>query len=291
MLKKYLSAVVLASTLLFLLIACGGNEPVPAPGGVKIALLYGTVQADQLRSGNDKNGAYARALAGQGASVVRISVKDSLAEVYRKLDSVSGLLVPGGLDIAPSRYKEMPDKNLGDTDPALDELESKALSYARERKMPVLGICRGCQALNVFYGGSLYQDIPSLYKERPPLTHRKYLNLLVYRRPIPCYHDVRLEKKSELARLLKMDVVRINTYHHQAAKRVAAGFMVTARSSDGIVEGMECMDGGQYILGIQFHPELMLDKEPVMSEIYRAFVSRASAWAGRTSPKLKAASE
>lgn len=274
--RKRLPVVKIASLLLFLSIACGGREP--APGGVKIALLDGGTQSFLLHFGIDINGDYVKALAKQGASVVRISVKDDPAEIDRRLASVSGLLVPGGFDIEPSLYKEAPDKKIVMTDPALDKLEFRAFSYAREKRMPVLGICRGCQALNVFYGGSLYQDIPSQYREKTQVPHTRTVNLLIYRHPVPCFHDISIEKKSELARILKLGSARVNTYHHQAAKRVAPGFLVAARSPDGVVEAIERMEGGVFILGIQFHPEKMLDETPVMNEIFRAFVRRASVW-------------
>jgi putative glutamine amidotransferase len=270
--------------LLILFTVCGNA---PAPGTVTIAILDGSIQSSLLRIGIDVNSDYRDALAKYGAAVVRLSVRDTPEETYRKLSLVSGVLVPGGFDIEPSRYHEAPDKKLEKTDPALDALEFRALSNARDRQLPVLGICRGCQALNVFYGGSLYQDIPSQYRERPPVQHRRSIDLLVYKHAAACYHDVRIEKKSELARLLKAENVRVNTYHHQAARRVAKNFIVSARSTDGVVEGIERIDGNVFILGTQFHPEKMLDEAPAMEEIFRIFVEKAAAWSARQSPQIK----
>ena len=254
---------------------CGSS---PAPGSIRIAILDGSVQSSLLRFGIDVNSDYIHALSQEGASVVRVSVRDDPSEIDRKLSVVCGVLVPGGFDIEPSRYHEAPDKKLEKTDPPLDALEARVLAFARDHQMPVLGICRGCQALNVFYGGSLYQDIPSRYTERPPVQHRRSLDLVVYSYAVACYHDVGITKGSELARLLGTDHARVNTYHHQAARRLARGFVVSARSVDGIVEAIEHIDGQTFLLGTQFHPEKMLDEAPAMEGIFKAFVLRAVAW-------------
>jgi putative glutamine amidotransferase len=261
-----------------LIVLCAGCGTRPAQGTVTIAILDGGVQSSLLRIGVDVNSDYIKALAQQGASVVRCSVRDTPAETDRKLSTASGILVPGGFDIEPSRYHEAPDKKLERTDPALDALEYRVLSYARDRQMPVLGICRGCQALNVFYGGSLYQDIPSQYTVKPPVRHRRSIDLFVYKHATACYHDVRIEKVSGLARLLNAERSRVNTYHHQAARRLAPGFIVSARSDDGVVEAIERTKGGTFILGTQFHPEKMLDEAPAMERIFNAFVRQAAAW-------------
>ena len=176
------------------------------------------------------------------------------------------------------RYNEAPDNRLEKTDPALDALEHLVFSYARDRGMPVLGICRGCQALNVFYGGSLYQDIPSQYTEKPPVQHRRSIDLIVYKHAAVCYHDITIAPRSELARLLGSGHARVNTYHHQAARRLAQGFTVSARSADGVVEAIERVEGKTFLFGTQFHPEKMLDEAPAMAEIFRAFTARAAAW-------------
>lgn len=265
------------------LVSCTGCSDPPSPGRTTIAILDGSIQSCLLMAGIDINSDYIDALVKHGASVVRLSVRDTPEEVDRKLSMASGILLPGGFDIEPSRYHEAPDKKLEKTDAALDALEFRALSFARDRQMPVLGICRGCQALNVFYGGSLYQDIPSQYTQRPPVQHRRSINLLVYKHAAACYHDVLIEKNTELARLLKTKGTLVNTYHHQAAKLIARGFIVSARSTDGVVEAIEHMDNGAYILGTQFHPEKMLDEAPAMEGIFKAFVDKASAWHDRVS--------
>lgn len=267
-----------ACILPVLLVIATGCGKAPAPGAATIAILDGGIQSSLLRFGIDVNSDYIDALAKQGASVVRVSVTETPEEARRKLSTACGLLIPGGFDIQPSRYHEAPDKKLENTDPALDDLEFRALTFARGRRMPVLGICRGCQALNVFYGGSLCQDIPSRYRERPPVPHRRTLDLIVYRHAMSCYHDVAIQKRSLLARLLGTERATVNTYHHQAARRLAPGFTVSARSSDGVVEAIERIDGGAFILGTQFHPEKMLGETPAMNRIFREFVESASAW-------------
>ena len=161
---RKLTGIVVLSLIGFIS-SCGSS---PAPGSIQIAVLDGSVQSSLLRFGIDVNSDYVHALSQEGASVVRVSVRDDPAEIDRTLSGICGVLVPGGFDIEPSRYHEAPDRKLEKTDPALDGLESRVLAFARDRQIPVLGICRGCQALNVFYGGSLYQDIPvAIYRKAP----------------------------------------------------------------------------------------------------------------------------
>ena len=100
----------------------------------------------------------------------------------------------------------------------------------------------------------------------------------MYSHAVACYHDIGIAKGSELARLLGTDRARVNTYHHQAARRLARGFAVSARSADGVVETIERIDGQTFLLGTQFHPEKMLDEAPAMKGIFKAFVQRAVAW-------------
>jgi putative glutamine amidotransferase len=274
---------IIALILVALLLGCSHS---PVPGKITVAILDGTVQSYLLRVGIDVNGEYVDALAKHGAAVVRLSVGDPPEDIDRKLSMASGILVPGGFDIEPSRYQEAPDKKLEKIDPLLDELEFRALTFSRDRHVPVLGICRGCQALNVFYGGSLYQDIPSQYRSRHPVQHRRRINLLIYTHAAACYHRILMDKTSELAHILNSENIIVNTYHHQAARRVAPGFLVSARSADGSVEAIERTDSDVFILGTQFHPEKMLREEPAMDGIFRIFVGKASAWAAGRSKQL-----
>jgi len=269
--KTYIILVVLIITLL----SCGSDQN--AANGPSIGITYGTVQMKMDIFCIDVNKQYVKAVNENGAHVIKITVDDNSDEIDRKLAMLDGILIPGGLDVHPSRYNEKEFHKLEAVDPKLDELEFRVLKYARKMDLPVLGICRGCQILNVFYGGSLYQDIPSQYKGKTSIQHREQLDLLVYTHSVACYHDIQLERGTRLLQMLGNDTLEVNTYHHQAVKDIAPGFIVNARSLDGLVEGIE-HKGNIFILGTQFHPEKMRDDRPVFNEIFKKFIRAATVY-------------
>ena len=164
---------------------------------------------------------------------------------------IHGLLLTGGTDIDPARYGEAPHPSLANVDTARDEFEVAVVNAARERKLPVFGICRGLQLVNVALGGTLIQDIPS---ELP--------GSLEHSVPTPqnaVAHEVWVTKGSLLYSLMQEqlaegDACDVNSRHHQAIKRLASGFEVTATAPDGVIEAIEC-SRGTFCLGVQWHPE------------------------------------
>lgn len=262
--------------LLVLTIAISCTQVKEFPDAPYIGITYGTIQTRLLKYGIDINKDYIHALQDHHANVVRIFISDSNRDIHNKLQQCSAFLIPGGFDIHPSRYGETEYKYLENVDKELDALEYKVLAYAREHYMPVLGICRGCQMLNVFYGGSLYQDIPTQFKSDKHVIHRKSLNLYVYTHAMPCYHEIALNTKSRLATICGLQNITVNSYHHQAAKKVAKGFIVNANSLDGSIEGIE-YSGNVFIVGTQFHPEMMREENPVFDTVFTVFVNEAHA--------------
>ncbi len=261
--------------LIVALISCGNDQNLST--GPSIGITYGTVQMNMDTFCIDVNKQYVTAVNENDAHVIKITVDDDSDEIDRKLAMLDGILIPGGLDVHPSRYHEKEFHKLEAVDPKLDALEFRVLKYARANKLPVLGICRGCQILNVFYGGSLYQDIPAQYAGKTSVQHREQLDLLVYTQSVACYHDIHLEKKTRLHQMLGKDTLEVNTYHHQAVKDLAPGFVVNARSRDGLVEGIE-HSGNPFILGTQFHPEKMRDDRPAFNKIFKEFIRAATVY-------------
>jgi len=172
-----------------------------------------------------------------------------------------GLVVTGGHDIYPALYGREEDTSLcGAFDRRRDSLEWAALEVAKSLKMPVLGICRGMQILNVFYGGSLYADIPVQFGTS--VKHRCDSGLV-------CEHSVFSVSGSKL-RVIAGDSGRVNSFHHQGVRNLAPGFTVSAVSADGFIEGIEYVTDTVKIMGVQWHPERM--------DSTNAFSSHISAW-------------
>ncbi|NUR25960.1 MAG: gamma-glutamyl-gamma-aminobutyrate hydrolase family protein [Catenulispora sp.] len=185
--------------------------------------------------------AYARSVAQAGGVPVLLTREADPVAVVERLD---GLLLSGGEDVDPGRYGAAPEGPPVIIDPGRDEQELALFEAAVARGIPVLGICRGCQLINVAYGGSLIRDIP----EDSGQAHafRGYPG--PYRR-----HAVDITDGTKLSALLGARV-RVNSYHHQAVDTPGAGVLVSARAEDGITEAIEVPD--QRILGVQWHPEM-----------------------------------
>lgn len=162
------------------------------------------------------------------------------------LQAVSGLVLSGGEDVDPARYGARPHPELGRTDQARDEVEATLARAALAMRLPVLAICRGVQILNVALGGTLYQDLPS---ECPgPIGHAAG------------EHEVMVDPLSLLSRTVKAQRIRTNSRHHQALRDIAPPLTVVARAADGVVEGVELRQpDGQWLVGVQWHPEDMTD--------------------------------
>lgn len=163
------------------------------------------------------------------------------------LDRLDGVLIPGGVDVDPRHYGEEPRPGLGDVDQELDAIELPLVRAAAGRGLPVFGICRGQQVVNVALGGTLYQDIvsdgvSSVTHDEPLEKGRDFLA-----------HAIEVEPDSRLRQLLGATRLPVNSFHHQVVRRIAPGLRVTATSDDGLVEGLESADGR--VLTVQCHPE------------------------------------
>lgn len=176
-----------------------------------------------------------------------ISVSEALADT-------GGLLLTGGDDVAPMRYGESPLESVTTAEPDRDEFEIALVKEARRRHLPILAICRGVQVLNVACGGSLVQDIPS---QLPGALEHK--SATPPRESFALAHEVWVEKESLLGALMRdrlsgSDSCEVNSRHHQAVKRPAAGFVVSATAPDGVIEAIED-PSAPFCLGVQWHPE------------------------------------
>jgi len=194
---------------------------------------------------------YRQAVLHVGGDVQLVDASMAPGEV---IEGIDGLLLTGGEDVAPARYGEAPHPSVVDVDPARDEFEIALVSEARRRNLPIFAICRGIQVLNVACGGTLVQDIPS--EVAGALEHRW---TVPPHKPYDLAHEVWVDKDTLLARLMRerlsdTDACEANSRHHQAVKKLADRFRVSATAPDGVIEAIED-PSARFCLGVQWHPE------------------------------------
>ena len=185
------------------------------------------------------------------------------AALAEKLD---GLLIPGGADVNPLLYGEEAVPQVTMARSADDTFEFAMIHAMAKLNKPILGICRGVQVINTAFGGTLWQDIPSQYETN-----------ICHRQSGPRYeafHYVNLEKGTRMADIFGLDKLAVNTYHHQAVKDVAEGFQVCGRANDGLIEAIEHKE--KYIMGVQWHPECMVDVHKEYEPLFKDFIREAS---------------
>lgn len=182
------------------------------------------------------------------------------------VSSIDKLLLAGGQDVDPVLYEEEPHPLLQGTNPDRDLFEQALIQEALSQHKPIFAVCRGMQLLNVTLGGNLYQDL-SLYSD---------WNVRHVQEPtLPKYptHSISVEKDSLLGELVG-ESYRVNSYHHQAIKRLAASLKTSAISADQIVEAVEWHDDSQRVLAIQWHPELSFQATPSERQLFDFFVNQ-----------------
>ena len=199
--------------------------------------------------------------------VVRGMYNLSFDSVDYYLAQANGVIISGGNDIQPQYYgKEAEVDRCGAFDPRRDTLEIKLIDYALNHKIPLLGICRGEQLINVSQGGSLIIDIPSDWNDST-VIHRGDSGYVD--------HMVSIAKHSLLDSIMAVDSGMVKSFHHQAVENIAPGFVVTAYSKDSLPEAIELMDKSMhpFVLGVQWHPEKVTDfNNPLSKPIIERFL-------------------
>ncbi|GIO27080.1 gamma-glutamyl-gamma-aminobutyrate hydrolase family protein [Ornithinibacillus bavariensis] len=186
-------------------------------------------------------------------------------DLYQMATLLDGLYATGGYDIDPTLFGEEPHPNLGSVIPARDAFEIQLIRIMMDMDKPILGVCRGCQTLNIAAGGDMYQDIYSQlagellqHQQNAPKEHGSH------------YVDVR--KNSLLYRITGETKLRVNSRHHQANRNVVNPLQISGKASDGVIEAIESKEHN-FILGLQWHPESMIESGDIASKaIFKAFL-------------------
>lgn len=196
---------------------------------------------------------------------------DALAVLFSRLD---GLLLTGGGDIDPELYGERPSRYVANVVPERDDTELALVGAAMESGMPLLGVCRGLQVINVAAGGTLVQDIPTQARSdiRHSQTQPRWQGT----------HPVTLEPQSALAAWAGSGELLVNSFHHQAIKDLGQGLRAIGWSPDGLIEAIEGARGNQFLIGVQWHPEDLVEHDPAAQALFRQFVEAAKNWKGYT---------
>ena len=211
---------------------------------------------------------YVDAILKAGGIPIIVPLMRDDAVLLELLKSVDGLIFAGGGDFDPAYYHEKPIPQMGSINAPRDTFEIRLLHLAAKNGVPVLGICRGMQLINIAFGGSLYQDIPAQYYDKS-VKHRQ-------KNPVdgPA-HSVIVEDNTVFSKIVGDKILMVNSAHHQAVKQLANGFTISGKSADGLPEAMEKIDSENWILGVQFHPEQLVDEDKTLLKIFQSFVKEA----------------
>ncbi len=207
------------------------------------------------------NEAYTSSLVEAGATPILLP--SLLSEIEALLALCDGILLPGGFDIDPLLYGENRSPLCESVERDSDLFQRELFRSAQRKGIPVLGICKGCQLINVSCGGTLYQDL-SLCGEKGTIHAQE-------RKGIPFLHSVTLQKGSKLHHIFDAPSLLVNSFHHQGVAKLGRGLVASALCDDGFIEAIE-MKNGPWCVGVQWHPEAMMMASKGMLPLFFAFV-------------------
>ena len=245
------------------------------PSRPRVGIPWRTTQ-EESQENMDKLGFYFDRIREAGGEPKHISLRLLAEDLRHELGGFEAFVLPGSpADVDPVRYGAIRHQKSVTLDAHRDTTDLAVLAHAQRTGKPVLAICYGCQILNVFFHGTLLQDIAS---ENPGSLKHGKTDLAASATSGDLEHAIQINPASHLARLVGRINVGVNSSHHQAIDRPGEGLKVTARSSDGIVEAVELQSSLEWIVGVQWHPERMPD-DPLSRKLFEDFVSAARAHA------------
>ena len=210
---------------------------------------------------------YINAVVESGGIPIVIPNLENVEDIDAYIDIIDGIIFTGGEDIGPHYFHEEPARQVTEISTNRDLTELALFKTAYERKMPILGICRGLQLINVALGGSLYQDI---YSQVPGVHgHTCEINLK------EAYHSISITRGTIAHEIFQTEKLGVNSLHHQAIRDLADNLKVSATASDGIIEVIESTRDN-FVLGLQFHPETMAMKYKEYLKPFKYFIEECS---------------
>ncbi|MFV0343051.1 MAG: gamma-glutamyl-gamma-aminobutyrate hydrolase family protein [Anaerocolumna sp.] len=208
---------------------------------------------------------YLNAVREAGGAPILLPLEIDKLSLQRITEICDGFMFTGGPDITPFRFGEETIQQCGEIMPKRDTMEEELFHIAMESQKPILGICRGIQILNVFLGGTLYQDISTQYPTNHNLSHsqKSARNVLT--------HSVTIKEDTLLHDILQKDYILVNSFHHQAVKNVAPSLKVAGTSQDAMVEALYMPDH-KYFLAVQWHPEHLIYDNEDARLLFKSFI-------------------
>jgi putative glutamine amidotransferase len=243
----------------------------------RVGIPYRT-QKEELAGDRSRYDLYVKAVLVAGGEPVEVSLCLPAPGLKRLAESLDAVVLPGSpADVDPALYHAARHPKCGDSDASRERTDFALLEHALAQSKPVLAICYGIQSLNVFQGGSLVQDIGS--ERQSSLQHDWAGRSQGATEP---FHEVQVEPRSQLAHLADISLVRVNSSHHQSIREPGRHLRIVARATDGIVEAVEWAGDGKWVLGVQWHPERMVEVDPLARALFGQLVAAARKVPART---------
>lgn len=207
---------------------------------------------------------YIKAVEKAGGLPILIPIYGNVENIGHIIDILDGIIFSGGNDIDPSYYNESTSEKAGDIVPKRDVQEFTLMELAKKKNIPILGICRGHQLLNISSGGSLYQDLE---------THDFENHFLIESPMNEVAHGVNVEDNSICKEIFGSSEIKVNSYHHQSVNTLGKNLKVTVVDSKGVIEAIELdTDICDFALGVQWHPETLIEHQHHLN-IFKTFIS------------------
>lgn len=231
-----------------------------------IAIVGGVVRDNSNEFLGDNyikiNSNYSKSIVDAGGIPIILPLVNDINVLINQISICNGLLLTGGIDINPLLYKESPQPLLETCNDLIDWFHINLARKALDLNIPILGICRGCQVINVAFGGTLYQDIT--YATSSPIMHKQKSHLSQR-----C-HYIYVKENSIIYDIFGNEYV-VNSAHHQSVEKIASNFICTASSEDGIIEAIE-MINKPFVVGVQWHPEMMVSYDIKALNLFKRFI-------------------